>query len=56
MKRIIFLIALVVSNSAIFGQEEELRVKGNVLFKDQVNSMKPPAPILNVPQSVSIVR
>ena len=40
---------------AIFGQDEELEVKGNVLFKDQVNSMKPPAPILNVPQSVSII-
>ena len=55
MKKIIFLIALVVSSSAIFGQDEELEVKGNVLFKDQVNSMKPPAPILNVPQSVSII-
>ena len=41
--------------SAIFGQDEELEVKGNVLYKDQVNSMKPPAPILNVPQSVSII-
>lgn len=55
MKKIIFLIALVVSTSAIFGQDEELEVKGNVLYKDQVNSMKPPAPILNVPQSVSII-
>ena len=55
MKKVIFLIALVVSTSAIFGQDEELEVKGNVLFKDQVNSMKPPAPILNVPQSVSII-
>ena len=55
MKKIIFLIALVISTSAIFGQDEELEVKGNVLYKDQVNSMKPPAPILNVPQSVSII-
>ena len=55
MKKFIYLIALVVSTAAIFGQDEELEVKGNVLFKDQVNSMKPPAPILNVPQSVSII-
>ncbi len=55
MKKIIYLVALVFSTSAIFGQDEELQVKGNVLFKDQVNSMKPPAPILNVPQSVSII-
>ncbi len=55
MKKIIYLVALVLSTSAIFGQDEELQVKGNVLFKDQVNSMKPPAPILNVPQSVSII-
>ena len=36
-------------------QDEELEVKGNVLFKDQVNSMKPPVPILNVPQTVTII-
>ena len=55
MKKFIYMIALVVSTAAIFGQDEELEVKGNVLFKDQVNSMKPPAPILNVPQSVSVI-
>ena len=33
MKKIIFLIALVVSTSAIFGQDEELEVKGNVLLR-----------------------
>ena len=36
-------------------QDEELEVKGNVLFKDQVNSMTPPIPILNVPQTVTII-
>ena len=55
MKKIIFLFALVLSTSAIYAQDEELEVKGNVLFKDQVNSMKPPVPIINVPQTVSIV-
>ena len=55
MKNIIFLFALVFATLAIYAQNEELEVKGNVLFKDQVNSMKPPVPIINVPQAVSIV-
>ena len=55
MKKIVFLFALVLTTSAIYAQDEELEVKGNVLFKDQVNSMKPPVPIINVPQAVSII-
>ena len=55
MKNIIFLFALVFATLAIYAQDEELEVKGNVLFKDQVNSMKPPVPIINVPQTVSII-
>ncbi len=55
MKKIIFLFALVFTTLAIYAQDEELEVKGNVLFKDQVTSMKPPVPIINVPQTVSIV-
>ena len=55
MKKIVFLFALVLTTSAIYAQDEELEVKGNVLFKDQVNSMKPPVPIINVPQTVSII-
>ncbi len=55
MKKFIYLIALVVSTSAIFAQDEELEVKGNVLQKDQVNSLQPPMPVLDVPQSVSII-
>ena len=44
------------ATSTILAQQvEELQVKGNVLFIDQVNSMKPPVPIINVPQTVSIV-
>ena len=47
---------MVVSSSAIFTQEdEELEVKGNVLFKDRVTSLNPPVPIINVPQTVSII-
>ena len=43
------------SSTILAQQVEELQVKGKVLFKDQVNSMKPPVPIINVPQAVSIV-
>ena len=50
--------ALVLSSSAAavnaFGQVEEITVIGNVLQSNQVNSLQPPMPILNVPQSVSI--
>ena len=56
MKNILKIIVLVFVASTMFAQQdEELEVKGNVLFKDQVNSMKPPVPIINVPQAVSIV-
>jgi len=47
---------LIISSSAFFTQEDEqLEVKGNVLFKDRVNSLNPPVPIINVPQTVSII-
>ena len=56
MKNIFKIIVLVFVTSTLFAQQdEELEVKGNVLFKDQVNSMKPPVPIINVPQAVTIV-
>ena len=56
MKNIFKIIVLVFVTSTLFAQQdEELEVKGNVLFKDQVNSLKPPVPIINVPQAVSIV-
>ena len=55
MKKFIYIFAFVFTTSAIFTQDEELEVKGNVLFKAQVNSLKPPVPILNVPQSLQIV-
>ena len=54
MKKFIYLTALVFSTTVFFGQEE-MEVKGNVLFKDQVNSLKPPVPVLDVPQSVSVI-
>ena len=56
MKIFFKIIVLVFVASTMFAQQdEELEVKGNVLFKDQVNSMKPPVPILNVPQTVTII-
>ena len=33
---------------------EEVVVKGSVLYTDQVNALKTPVPVLEVPQSVSI--
>ncbi|GIR09132.1 MAG: ligand-gated channel protein [Gammaproteobacteria bacterium] len=34
---------------------EEVVVKGNILYADQVNALKTPVPVLDVPQSVSII-
>ena len=34
---------------------EEVVVKGKVLYQDQVSALKTPVPILNVPQTVSII-
>ena len=34
---------------------EEVITKGNILYSDQVNALKTPVPVLDVPQSVSIV-
>ena len=36
-------------------QVEEIVVKGNVLYSDQVNALKTPVPVLDVPQTVTIV-
>ena len=34
---------------------EEIVVKGKVLYSDQVNALKTPVPVINVPQTVTIV-
>ena len=59
MKKI-FLSSLLVASgifvsSGLIAQEEELTVKGNVLYSDQVNALKTPVPVINVPISVSII-
>ena len=59
----LLLIALMFSLSVsanIFAQEnssdpEEIIVKGKVLYADQVTALKTPVPIINVPQTLSIV-
>ena len=43
------------SVSAQDSEIEELVVKGKVLQSDQVNALKTPTPIINVPQSLTIV-
>ena len=63
MKNLISLIflmsAVVFAQSADVNKEgneiEEVVVKGNVLYSDQVNALKTPVPVLDVPQTVSIV-
>ena len=55
MKKFIYITILLLTTSVIFAQDEDLEVKGKVLYKDQVNSLKPPVPILDVPQSVSVI-
>ncbi|MEC7455529.1 MAG: TonB-dependent receptor plug domain-containing protein, partial [Pseudomonadota bacterium] len=48
-----FFASLIVSAQNV--EMEEIVVKGKVLQSDQVNALKIPTPIINVPQSLSIV-
>lgn len=57
---IFFIGVLLVSSFFIGAQDndedvEEVIVKGNVLYSDQVTALKTPVPVLDVPQTVSIV-
>src|SRR6056300_1078741 len=51
----IFFLASFSVTAKDFENIEEVVVKGNVLYTDQVNALKTPVPILDVPQTVSIV-
>ena len=52
----ILISAGLISSSLLFAQDlEQLEVKGKVLQSDQVTAFKTPVPVLNVPQSVSII-
>jgi len=62
MKRVFFLEAIVICGFFISGtvlaqssDVEEIVIKGRVLQSDQVNALKIPTPIVNVPQSLSII-
>ena len=59
MKKLIlctFAFALITSNTSSFSQDvEEIVVKGKVLYSDQVTALKTPVPIIDVPQTLSIV-
>lgn len=50
------MVFLAFSHSSTYAETtDEIIVKGKVLYSDQVNALKTPVPILNVPQSLSIV-
>ena len=51
----IFLVAQENNTKASNDEIEEVNIKGNILYADQVNALKTPVPVLDVPQSVSIV-
>ena len=56
--KLIIIFLLTISNFVCGENEsalEELVVKGKVLYQDQVSALKTPVPILNVPQTVSII-
>ena len=59
MKKFIYIALFLLGAISLFAQNtddvEEVEVKGKVLYVDQVNSLKPPLPILDVPQSVSVI-
>ena len=51
----LFLATSIVAQSDSDDEVEEIVVKGNVLYSDQVNALKTPVPVINVPQTVTIV-
>jgi catecholate siderophore receptor len=59
MKKYIYATLFLLGSFSAYAQNnddiEEVEVKGKVLYVDQVNSLKPPLPILDVPQSVSVI-
>ena len=55
--KILFLLLAtsIVAQSDSDDEVEEIVVKGKVLYSDQVNALKTPVPVINVPQTVTIV-
>ena len=54
---VVFLVALCAMPLAMHAQqqEEEIIVTGKYLYTDQVNALKTPTPVIDVPQSLSII-
>ena len=57
LSKILFLLLAtsIMAQSDSDDEVEEIVVKGNVLYSDQVNALKTPVPVINVPQTVTIV-
>ena len=56
MKKILFIgISLLALSVYADDDIEEIVVKGKVLYSDQVNALRTPTAIVDVPQAVSIV-
>ena len=58
LRTIIVFFSIAISSFALAEESnevEEVVVKGNVLYSDQVQALKTPVPILDVPQTLSIV-
>ena len=58
LRTIIVFFSIVITSFAVAEESnevEEVVVKGNVLYSDQVQALKTPVPILDVPQTLSIV-
>ena len=58
LRTIIVFFSIAISSFALAEESnevEEIVVKGNVLYSDQVQALKTPVPILDVPQTLSIV-
>ena len=50
MRKVFLIVVLIATSSAIFTQDDEqLEVKGNVLFKDRVTSLNPPCLLYTSP-------
>ena len=59
MNKFIYAILFLIGSFSAYAQNnddiEEVEVKGKDLYVDLVNSLNPPVPILDVPQSVSVI-
>ena len=45
----------IAAEAAVESEIDEIIVTGRVLYSDQVNSLKAPTPVIDVPQSLSLI-